>query len=496
MESMILAIDQGTTNTKALLVAPDGSIAAQASVAVQTTYPQPAWVEQDAIQIWQTVQQAIDACLAQVPAVELSAVAITNQRESVTAWERSSGLPLGPVVIWQCRRTADFCAELRQRALGPWLHARTGLTIDPLFSASKMRWLLQQIPDGTSRAARGEICLGTIDSWVLWQLTGGSVHACDLTNASRTQLLDLQQCAWIDELLAVFDIPRAALPTVLPSRAAFGETVACGALPAGIPILSMIGDSHAALFGQAGFEPGSIKATYGTGSSLMTPTATPVFSQHGLSTTIAWALAPDQVTYALEGNIAVSGATVQWLGEFLGVSEPATAIAGLAATVPDAGDVYLVPALVGLGAPHWNDRARGLISGLDRGSTLPQLARAAIEAIAFQVRDVFDVMQTEAGTPLQTLLADGGATRNADLMQFQADITGVPVQRSFSPEASPLGAAYLAGMTLGWWPSLAALAALPRAREMYRPLMDAATRARRYTGWQTAVRRSMYGTAE
>lgn len=491
MDGMLLAIDQGTTNTKALLVRRDGSIAAQASVAVQTIYPQPAWVEQDASHLWQTVTQAIDDCLAQQPGMTVAAVAITNQRESVTVWERSSGKPLGPVVIWQCRRTAEYCAGLRDRGLEPLLAARTGLTIDPLFSASKMRWLLDHIPAGTQRAAAGELCLGTIDSWLLWNLTGGAVHACDLTNASRTQLLDLTTRQWSDALLALFDIPRVALPELRPSKAAFGVTVGVGRLAAGIPILSMIGDSHAALFGHAGFAPGSLKATYGTGSSLMTPTATPVFSAHGLSTTIAWALDETQVTYALEGNIAVSGATIQWLGEFLGMANPAAAVAALAETVSDSGAVYLVPALVGLGAPHWNAQARGLICGLDRGSSLAQLARAALEAIAYQVRDVYDLMQAEAGTPLTTLLADGGATRNAQLMQFQADIVGVPVACADVPEASPLGAAYLAGMALGWWPTLADIAALPRPRTGYAPQMDAETRAQRYAGWQAAVARCL-----
>src|SRR5262249_6804728 len=337
----------------------------------------------------------------------LTAIAITNQRESVTLWERNSGRPLGPIVVWQCRRTADFCAELRARGLAPWLAERTGLAVDPLFSASKMRWLLDHVEDGQRRAERGELCLGTIDSWVLWNLSGGAVHACDLTNASRTQLLDIHTLHWSDELLELFGVPEAALPGVRPSCSEFGTSVAVGRLPAGIPIASMIGDSHAALFGQAGFVPGTIKATYGTGSSLITPTPALVMSQQGLSTTVAWALDHERVTYALEGNIPVTGAAVQWLGEFLGLPMPAEGVAEMAARVADAGGLYLVPAFVGLGAPHWNDAARGLISGLTRGSSAAHLARAAIEAIAYQVRDVFDVMQTEAGDELNVLLADG-----------------------------------------------------------------------------------------
>jgi glycerol kinase len=492
--STILAIDQGTTNTKVLLVDAQGRIVAQASRPLTQRYPHPAWVEQDADAIWQSVREAIDACLADAGKVQPAAIAITNQRESVMLWERDSGQPLGPVIVWQCRRTADFCAELRARNLAPWLAERTGLAIDPLFSASKMRWLLDHTEDGARRAARGELCLGTMDSWVLWNLTGGAVHACDLTNASRTQLLDIHSLRWSNELLDLFGVPLAALPDVRPSRADFGASTALGRLPAGIPIASMIGDSHAALFGQAGFVPGTVKATYGTGSSLMTPTSAPILSQHGLSTTIAWAIDREQVTYALEGNIPVTGAAVQWLGEFLGLANPAEAISRLAASVEDSGGLYLVPALVGLGAPYWNDAARGLISGLTRGSTAAHLARATLEAIAYQVRDVFDVMQAEAGIDLNLLLADGGASRNDMLMQFQADIIGRPVLRSASAEASPLGAAYLAGLGIGIWRSLDDITQLPRPREPFEPRMPAQERTTLYTGWQTAVARATLGT--
>ncbi|HEY2976826.1 MAG TPA: glycerol kinase GlpK, partial [Burkholderiaceae bacterium] len=428
----ILAIDQGTTNTKVLLVDAQGVVIAQASRPLTQSYPHPAWVEQDADAIWQSVRAAIDECLAAVAEPTVTAIAITNQRESVMLWEGDSGRPLGPVIVWQCRRTADFCAELRARGLAAWLAERTGLAIDPLFSASKMRWLLDHVEDGARRAERGELCLGTMDSWVLWNLTGGAVHACDMTNASRTQLLDIHTLRWSKELLDLFGVPAAALPEVWPSRADFGTSAAIGHLPAGIPIASMIGDSHAALFGQAGFVPGTVKATYGTGSSLMTPTSAPILSQHGLSTTVAWALDREQVTYALEGNIPVTGAAVQWLGEFVGLANPAQAVAELAERVDDSGGLYLVPAFVGLGAPYWNDAARGVISGLTRGSSVAQLARATIEAIAYQVRDVFDVMQTETGGELNMLLADGGASRNAMLMQFQADIIGRPLLRSAS----------------------------------------------------------------
>ncbi len=490
----ILAIDQGTTNTKVLLVDAQGAVVAQASRPLAQRYPHPAWVEQDADAIWQSVRAAIDDCLAAADDPALATIAITNQRESVTVWERASGRPLGPVVVWQCRRTAEFCAGLRQRGLAPMLAERTGLAVDPLFSASKMRWLLDHVPDGQRRAERGELCLGTMDSWVHWNLTGGAAHACDLTNASRTQLLDIHTLRWGDELLDLFGVPRAALPDVYPSSADFGASVAIGRLPAGIPIASMIGDSHAALFGQAGFVPGAVKATYGTGSSLMTPTPGPVLSQHGLSTTIAWALDRERVTYALEGNIAVTGAAVQWLGEFLGLASPAEAVAELAGRVEDAGGLYLVPAFVGLGAPYWNDAARGLISGLTQGATTAHLARATMEAIGYQVRDVFDVMRAEAGVELKVLLADGGASRNEMLMQFQADIIGRPVLRSASADASALGAAYLAGLAVGHWQSLDEIGQLPRPREPFEPRMPERDRAARYAGWQAAVERATLTT--
>lgn len=489
----ILAIDQGTTNTKVLLVDVGGDVLAQASRPLAQNYPHPAWVEQDAAAIWHSVREAIDECLAAVADLHLVTIAITNQRESVTVWERDTGQPAGPVVVWQCRRTADFCAGLRDRGLAPLLAERTGLAVDPLFSASKMRWLLDHVPDGQHRAEQGELCLGTMDSWVLWNLTGGAEHACDLTNASRTQLLDIHDLAWSDELLRIFGIPRVALPDVRPSSGDFGRSVALGRLPAGVPIASMIGDSHAALFGQAGFEQGTIKATYGTGSSLMTPTPGPVLSQHGLSTTVAWALDRERVTYALEGNISVTGAAVQWLGEFLGLAN-AEEVAKLAARTDDSGGLYLVPAFVGLGAPYWNDAARGLLSGLTRGSTAAHLARATLESIAFQVRDVFDVMQAESGMELKVLLADGGASRNSMLMQFQADVVGRPVLRALSANASALGAAYLAGLAAGVWDTLEQIEQLPRLRERFEPQMPLQERAARYAGWQSAIARATLGT--
>ena len=490
-EGVILAIDQGTTNTKALLVDEGGDIVARAARPLTPIFPQPAWVEQDAEEIWRSVRECVDEVLEARPLAEPLAIGISNQRESVVGWERDTGRPVGPVVIWQCRRTAPLCDELRARGREALLHERTGLTIDPLFSATKMRWLLDQLDRGPERAEAGEICFGTTDAWVAWNLTGGRVHVTDSSNASRTQLLALRALAWDDELLAIFGVPRAALPDLAPSSGVRGRSVALGRLPAGVPIASQIGDSHAALYGQAGFHPGSIKATYGTGSSLMTPTPALVHSKHGLSSTVAWARGRD-TTYALEGNILATGAAVQWLGELLNLPDPALGVADLAARVEDTGGVHLVPAFVGLGAPHWDDAARGLVSGLTRGTTAAHLALATLASIAHQIRDVFDLMQAEAGLELEVLLADGGATRNDQLMQLQADLLGRPVLRTTSAEVSALGAAYLAGLAVGFWSSEEQLAALPRERDRFAPRMSAAERESLHARWQEAVERARW----
>ena len=486
----IITIDQGTTNTKVLLINERGEVIAQAARALTQSYPHPAWVEQDADLLWQSVREALDECLAAVADPRPEAIAITNQRELVLLWDRQSGQAVGPVIVWQCRRTADFCSQLRSKGLEPFLKERTGLGIDPLFSASKMNWLLDHVAEGHKRAEQGELCLGTIDSWLLWNLTGGKMHACDFTNASRTQIFNIHNLDWDGDLLNLFAIPRAALPEARPSQASFGSSIALGQLPAGIPIVALIGDSHAALFGQAGFRHGSVKATYGTGSSLMAPIPAAVLSKHGLSTTIAWALDREHVTYALEGNISVTGAAVQWLGEFLGLEKPVEEVVRLAERVESAEGLYLVPAFVGLGAPYWNQDARGMISGITRGSTIAHVAHATIEAIAYQVRDVFDVMQIEAGAPLKVLLADGGASRNTLLMQFQSDIIGRSVLQNMSTDASALGAAYLAGLTIGWWHSLAEIMQLPRPQTSFEPHMSTQERDALYTGWQKAIARA------
>jgi glycerol kinase len=483
---LVLAVDQGTTNTKALLVNDKGEIVAHASYNPKITYPQSGWVEQDPLDLWETTYRAICDCVTKALG-EIVAIAVTNQRETTIAWERSTGKPLGPAVVWQCRRSVSFCNNLIENGHEPFIRGRTGLTVDPMFSGSKMRWLLDNIPDGQSRAKAGEICLGTVDSWILWNLTGGKAFACDHTNASRTQLFNLHTLDWDDTILEIFGIPRASLPQVNPSSWIHGFTVSQGEIPAGIPIASLIGDSHAALFGHAGFQQGSIKATYGTGTSLMTPINRALISERGLSTTIAWSR-PGSIYYALEGNIYATGAAVQWVAQLLGKGD-ANEIEALAKQVNSSEGVYLVPAFVGLGAPYWKADARGLICGLTRGAGPAHLARAALEAIAYQVRDVFDLMTQETIEPLSQLLADGGGCRNNLLMQFQADILNRPVVRNDSTDISAVGAAYLAGLAIGLWDSEADIQALPRRQKYFMPQMSEAQREQLYHGWREAVRR-------
>lgn len=488
-EPLILAIDQGTTNTKAILVDRGGAIVATATRPMPIEFPRPGWVEQDATTLWQTVRSCIDELLDVAEPPALAAIGISNQRETGLAWERSSGRPVGPAVSWQCHRSADRCEALRRAGHGPAVQATTGLPLDAGFTAGKWAWLLEEVPDGRDRAADGDILVGTVDAWLLWNLTGSAVHATDVSNASRTQLMDLSGGTWDRTLAERFGVPSEALPRIDPSSARHGETVALGKLPAGVPIGALVGDSHAALFGHAGFTTGSVKATYGTGSSLMMATASRPVATHGLAATVAWGL--DTTMYALEGNIYVTGAAVQWVADFAGLAG-ASEVARLAETMADPGGIYLVPAFVGLGAPHWDEDARGLISGLTRGSTLAQLALAALESIAYQVRDVFEAMRSSADHPIEQLLADGGVTRNGQLMQLQADVLGVPVQRNDTAELSALGAAYLAGLAVGTWATTAEIDALPRTVTRFVPRMSAEERARRIDGWREAVARTVY----
>ncbi len=491
----ILSIDQGTTNTKALLVGRDGQPAFRTSVPVATMSPRAVWMEQDATALWESALSVLKECVSWAASggTSIAGIAISNQRETVVAWERANGMPVAPAILWQCRRSADICEGLRALGKEARLRELTGLGIDPLFSASKMRWLLEEVSGLRARAEAGEILFGTVDSWLIWKLSDGEIHACDVSNASRTQLLNLRAADWDEELLKLFGVPRVALPTVLPSSGYFGVCAGVDGLD-GVPLVSAMGDSHAAMAGHASFLPGTVKATYGTGSSLMTllpqlPTA----RNHAVATTIAWGVESVEnrrVQYAFEGNISMTGAGVQWVGEFLGLANPASDIATMAATVSDNDGVYFVPAMAGLAAPYWDTAARGMIAGLTSRSRAAHLARAAVEAIAFQVRDVFEAMEVEAGCGLPSLFADGGATRNEWLMQFQADVLGRPVVRSGCEDLSALGAAWFGGLTLGWWQSIADFAEIQPETQTFTPQMGQEERARRCAEWRDAVSRA------
>jgi glycerol kinase len=493
---LILAIDQGTTNTKVVAVDASGAIVSSGSVPTPLTFPRPGWVESDPSAIWASVQGAARACLEGIGGpghAPITSVALTNQREAAVAWERATGRPLGPCISWQCRRTADACDDLRARGLEPLIRSRSGLDIDPLFSATKAGWLLDAVPDGRARARAGEICVGTVDSWVLWNLSGGASFATDLTNASRTQLLNLDRLRWDEELLEVFGIPAAALADVRPSSGRFGATHGLDWLPDGTPVDAVIGDSHGALFGHGAPAYGTVKATYGTGTSVMAPVARRIDAA-GLSSTIAWSRREPSgdlsVAYAVEGNIAVTGASIDWLASIIGHTGQPERVLELAGTVEDSGGVYLVAALAGLGAPHWDAQARGLICGATRGTTAAHLARAAVEGVAYLIGDVLDALEPALDHPIGAVLADGGAIQSDLMAQVQADVLNRPVLRSLSGNLAAVGAAYLAGLANGTWQDVAELRALARGVDRFDPRGDAVTRDAGRTGWQVAVRRA------
>ena len=485
---LILAIDQGTTNTKALLVGRGGTPLFRTSSPLPLIVTANGFVEQDALLLWNSVYKCISECLAY--AVEtgatIDAIAISNQRETAVAWNAESGLPVANAISWQCGRATRICNRLTP--LAPGFHVKTGLPLAPLVSAAKWAWLLENDEAIKALASEDKLRFGTVDAWLIHQLTYGEVHATDLSNASRTGLLNLHTLEWDSDLLKIFAIPRGAMPRLQHSSSSFGLCKAIRGMEE-VPILAAIGDSHAAMFGHGCYAPGTTKATYGTGSSLMALTPGLAADTPTLARTVAWSIGTE-TQFALEGNIAMTGSGVQWVGEFLGLKDPATEVAALATTVPDAGGVYFVPAMVGLGAPYWDPDARGTIAGLGRPHTAAHLARAAVDAIAYQVADVFFAMEDAAGLAIGELHADGGATRNVALMQFQADILGRVVQRSADEELSALGAAWLAGLALGWWSSLQELEALPHPAGRFVPAMNEAERGRLYRGWTNAVRRA------
>ena len=493
MSEYILAIDQGTTSSRAIAFDHAGRPVASAQREFEQRYPTPGHVTHDPEAIWDgQLAVAREVVNTLGGAAQFAAIGLTNQRETTVVWDRATGRPVADAIVWQSRISAPFCEQLKAEGHEPLFRARTGLPLDAYFSGPKIRYILDAEPGLRARAERGELAFGTVDSFLIWRLTGGQLHATDVSNASRTLLFDINRLAWDDELLEIVGVPRAMLPQVRPTSGSFGETETT-LFGRPIPIAAAAGDQQAATFGQACFEPGQAKNTYGTGAFLIRNTGNvAVPSEHGLLTTVAWQLGPDQpATYALEGSVFVAGAAVQWMRDGLRAIGAAADIEALAAGVDDTDGVYLVPAFVGLGAPWWDPNARGALVGLSRGSGLPQIARATIESIAYQVRDVLEAMDADAGAGSRALRVDGGAAANDTLLQFQADILGLPVERPVVAETTALGAACLAGLSVGFWRDAAEVAANWALDRRFEPRMDPLRRERLLRGWQRAVQRSL-----
>lgn len=487
---MILALDQGTTSSRAIIFDAQGQPIASAQEEFAQIYPQSGWVEHNPQAIWESQLATAKAAItkAKLSANDIKAIGITNQRETTVVWEAATGQPIYNAIVWQDRRTANICEKMKADGLADYVRQTTGLVIDAYFSATKLAWLLDNVPNARARAEAGELRFGTIDTWLIWKLTGGQVFATDASNASRTMLFDISRGAWDEKLLAYFAIPREILPDVLASNSFYGSTLP-ELFGAAMPIAGVAGDQQAALFGQRCLEVGSAKNTYGTGCfMLMNIGQKPTFSKNGLLTTIAWQLG-NEITYALEGSVFVAGAAIQWLRDEAQMLDNAAQSEELAMSVADNGGVYLVPAFTGLGAPYWDMYARGAIFGLSRGSSKAHIVRAALESLAYQTRDVLGLMQAEAATPLQTLRVDGGASANNFLMQFQADILQTPVQRPTITETTALGAACLAGLTIGLW-SLAELQSQWQEERFFSPQMAAEKAEKHYSRWQKAVQRA------
>ncbi len=487
----ILAIDQGTTGTSAFVFNRQRRVVGRAYEELPQHYPQPGWVEHDPRQILQIPQRVIGQALraARVRAGRVEAIGVTNQRETTILWDRRTGRPVAPAIVWQCRRSAPLCDALKRRGLEPTIRRKTGLVLDAYFSGTKIRWLLDHVKGLNRRAQAGEIAFGTVDSWLLWHLTGGRVHATDYTNASRTLLYNIRSLRWDDGLLRLLGVPRALLPEVKSSSGSFGVTAALGPLPAGIPITGIAGDQQASLVGHGCVEPGTAKNTYGTGCFLLLNVgARMVASRHGLLTTLAYGGTPRPV-YALEGSVFIAGAAIQWLRDGLRLIGTAAETESIARRVPDTGGVYLVPAFVGLGAPYWDMQARGAIIGLTRGTTREMLVRATLESLAYQTRDVVEAMEQDSGVRLKRLQVDGGAAQNDWLMQFQADVLDFEVVRPSLVANTAKGAALLAGIGIGWWRPRDVACVAGRPERVFRPRMPRAQVQRLYAGWREAVAR-------
>jgi len=488
-KSFILAIDQGTTGTTALLIDHRLRVTGKVTVDFPQHFPRPGWVEHDAEEIWFSVLQAIRRVLQATGSdpKTIAAVGITNQRETAVLWNRADGRPAGHAIVWQDRRTADLCREFRERGLEPLFRERTGLLFDPYFSGTKLTWRMRTDKDLRKKAEAGDLAFGTVDSFLVWRLTGGTAHVTDVTNASRTLLMNLKTLDWDPELTGPLEIPEPLLPAIQPSSKIYGETRGLEVLPDGIPVAGIAGDQQAALFGQACFAPGEAKCTFGTGAFLLANTGGEVVSsEHGLLTTVAWQVA-GETCYALEGSAFIAGAAVQWLRDGLGLFKSSADIEALAASVPDSGEVVFVPALTGLGAPHWKPEARGAVLGITRGTTAAHLARAALEGIALQIYDLTRAMDRDRGEPLSLLRVDGGAAQNNLLMQLQADLLGLPVIRPETVETTALGAAMLAGLAVDFWKSLDEVRRSWREERRFEPKIKDSERDAILSRWQEAI---------
>jgi glycerol kinase len=487
----ILALDQGTTSSRAIVFDRDGVVRATAQKEFAQIFPRAGWVEHDPQEIWASqISVAVEALgRAQLRASDIAAVGIANQRETTIVWDRATGDPIHNAIVWQDRRTADFCERLKADGAGRSIQDKTGLLVDAYFSASKIRWMLDHVPGARAKADAGQLAFGTVDSWLIWKLTNGTAHVTDVSNASRTMLFDIHTLAWDDELLRLFDVPASMLPRVCSSSEVYGAVSSSLGID-GVPIAGVAGDQQAALFGQMCRAPGMSKNTYGTGCFLLQNIGTaPTMSRQQLVTTVAWQVA-GRTDYALEGSVFIGGAVVQWIRDGLNFIRAAPEIEPLAASVPDNGGVYLVPAFAGLGAPHWDPYARGTIVGITRGTTSAHIARAALESIAYQVADLLDAMRADAGVALTELRVDGGAATNDMLMQFQADMLGVPVVRPAVTETTALGAAYLAGLAVGYWKSIDAVTGQWRIDRRFEPRMPRAAAAALRERWNAALARS------
>lgn len=485
----LLALDQGTTSSRAIVFDHSGAVVATAQQEFCQIFPHPGWVEHDPQEIWATQLDAASRALrqAELTASDIVAIGVTNQRETTVVWERATGKPIGNAIVWQDRRTAAACDRLKARGLSAMIRRKTGLVVDAYFSATKLQWILRHVPGAKARAQEGELAFGTIDSWLVWNLTAGRCHVTDPSNASRTMLFNIHTGEWDETLLRLFGIPRALLPAVRSSSEIYGESHLLGGA---IPVAGIAGDQQAALFGQTCARPGLAKNTYGTGCFLLLHTGEkPIASRNNMLTTVAWRIG-NRTEYALEGSVFITGAVVQWLRDGLGIIGSSGEIEALAAQVPDNGGVYLVPAFAGLGAPHWDAYARGLIVGLTRGSTRAHIARAALESIAYQVADVLQAMQKDAKLRLKELRVDGGACVNNLLMQFQADILGVPLVRPRVAETTALGAAYLAGLAVGYWKNQSEIAGQQPPDRRFIPSMKKPARKKLLANWKRALTRA------